>query len=691
VWKFTRADFPSNPKRLLVLLCLVCFAIMEYQALRFIEFDWDALIYHANMAKIMFVYGGVPVVAGPSAGLELSANYPPLYSALGAYFYVFSGLVNDTYLRMLSPVFSLLTLLCVYKIGSEAGDARAGAVAAVLLLLTPLYFSRSLYATNYLAATTFLTAALLFLLKWFHSRQNRYWAAFGLMLGFALLTSVHALLFLPSILILFFLSYRWMGKEERERKRLYALAALALAFTMYSIWLVRNTIYVHNPIYPFGSQWIGGLHFDEEMFQRTVNAIRKDSIFNYFGTYTPTILVYLQRLFANRSQFPALSLLTLLGALLIPFDRKREEWVMVSLYILPVGLLFASTLINIFPRYFVLILPECALLVGLLVSKVLSWGDFGFVRAGPKGRLKYISLTAATFTLAGILIGLMFVFPGSLGVVLGKQYGEADIYKPNYWKKTPGSQDVYPTLAIAYGQGVLAWEWLQERETSSNERIASFENRTYYLTDDVNSMFYLDGWEAKPLYRMDDPAAIYAFLKENRVKYLLDPYWAKDWEVYQTLPLNRYLGNPEYFPLLMDTPEAKIYQVGRVEEPFTSNSPLAINLSPEGWGQPEVEEQYWSRSVENNTSLARIFIAPAERITLSVIYLDVGTGTVDFNVMKPGGIWDYSTQLRLTNTGLWLVKDLELPHVDADVMVEVGIFCETSDFFINHLSARNSE
>jgi hypothetical protein len=285
----------------------------------------------------------------------------------------------------------------------------------------------------------------------------------------------------------------------------------------------------------------------------------------------------------------------------------------------------------------------------------------------------------------------MLVFPGSLAVILGKQYGEADISKPNYWKIVPGSQDVYNTLAVVYGEGVRAWEWLRRKTANTNDRVASFENRTYYLTDEVNTMFYLDGWEAIPMYKMMEPDKSFAYLRAHQVKYILDPYWVKDWEGYNLLPLNRFFGNPEYFPLVFDSPEAKIYQVGRVKDPLTDHSPLAINLSPEGWSQPELNHEYWSRRIEKNTTKSRLFVSYADRISLRVGYFDSGTGTVDFNVKKPDKTWDYSTHIILTNSNQWLTKDLELPHMDHLEAVEIGIFSESNDFIVNHLSARRSQ
>ena len=49
----------------------------------------------------MFETGKIPLIAGPSIGLEMSASYPPGIQLLAVYLYTFAGNANDFYYRMI--------------------------------------------------------------------------------------------------------------------------------------------------------------------------------------------------------------------------------------------------------------------------------------------------------------------------------------------------------------------------------------------------------------------------------------------------------------------------------------------------------------------------------------------------------------------------------------------------------------
>jgi hypothetical protein len=95
--------------------------------------DYDSLIYHAAMAKILAHSHGMPLITGPSPGLEMSANYPPLYPALGAFTLVFSH-GNDLFLRLLAPLADIATAGAAFAIARRYGGLMMGLCAAVFTL-----------------------------------------------------------------------------------------------------------------------------------------------------------------------------------------------------------------------------------------------------------------------------------------------------------------------------------------------------------------------------------------------------------------------------------------------------------------------------------------------------------------------------------------------------------------------------
>ena len=150
------------------------------------------------MAVIMYNDHAIPVIAGSSIGIEMSANFPPLFSALGAFYYLQIGAVEDFFLRIIPPVMGVLTVLATYKIGEVIHSKKFGLIAALFLSTTPLFFRYSIYATSYSTLTFFCTVAILLLLYGIvRAGKINSAIASGIFYGFALLTSYIALYLTP--------------------------------------------------------------------------------------------------------------------------------------------------------------------------------------------------------------------------------------------------------------------------------------------------------------------------------------------------------------------------------------------------------------------------------------------------------------------------------------------------------------
>ncbi|MEM3357313.1 MAG: glycosyltransferase family 39 protein, partial [Candidatus Bathyarchaeia archaeon] len=242
---------PSN-LRAWLLPCVavsVIFFLCFYHALLTVIMHWDATVYHAVMSIIMYNNHGIPVIAGPSIGIQMSANFPPLFSALGAFYYIQMGLIEDFYLRAIPPVMGVLTVLATYKIGETLAGKRYGLIAALLLAMTPLFFRYSIYATSYSTLTFFGTATVMFLFLAMKKAENRYWAMSGIFYGFALLTSYLAMYLAPFLIIALaavLIRKRWGITASTKIFLLLVLPALLIG----GVWYTRNFVLLGNPVYP---------------------------------------------------------------------------------------------------------------------------------------------------------------------------------------------------------------------------------------------------------------------------------------------------------------------------------------------------------------------------------------------------------------------------------------------------------
>ena len=93
---------PRGLKGLTAGLGVVVFVlVMAHSALAPVQ-EWDAMVYHAESAQLWFQERPSPaIIYGPSVGIEISANYPPLFPAAGAATYTLLDRFDDLYLRIL--------------------------------------------------------------------------------------------------------------------------------------------------------------------------------------------------------------------------------------------------------------------------------------------------------------------------------------------------------------------------------------------------------------------------------------------------------------------------------------------------------------------------------------------------------------------------------------------------------------
>src|SRR5438093_895252 len=92
-------------------------ALVFYQATTERIIETDSLIYHAPLAALVYYHGGLPWIVGGGVGLSSSANYPQAFSLLGAYYYAWTGGVNDVYLRLIGAANWSLAIYATFLIG----------------------------------------------------------------------------------------------------------------------------------------------------------------------------------------------------------------------------------------------------------------------------------------------------------------------------------------------------------------------------------------------------------------------------------------------------------------------------------------------------------------------------------------------------------------------------------------------
>ncbi|MDH7477678.1 MAG: glycosyltransferase family 39 protein, partial [Candidatus Bathyarchaeota archaeon] len=583
----------------------IIFFFCFYHALLTVILHWDATVYHAVMPVLMYNNHGIPVIAGPSIGIEMSANFPPLFPALGAYYYIQIGLIEDFYLRIIPPVMGVLTVLATYKIGEVLAGKKYGIVSALLLAMTPLFFRYSVYATCYSTLTFFGTVSVLFLfLAIIRGGDTKCWIMCGVFYGFALLTSYLAI-YLAPFLIITLICYFIKRKSGFRVSIKIAFFLFTSILIIGGVWYLRNLVLLKNPIYPNSYTLLGGINIDPLIMETTFAGIKRDAINTFFGGEV-SLIEKVAIFVTYKTHFPAISLLSILGIALLPTQSKKIWLVLAWPLSLSIVILIGITWS--FPRHLVFAVPGFALLSALPIVKAMEKCEKynGNIKRRSKStfskiRNKLPLLHKSDLLKIGIMIILiiMLLFPSLTFSMGGKVVLDNlnDQPQNNYlWFLENPNADKWVALKNLIPDS-KSWKWLDEN-LKEGEKVATIENSIYYIKNCSNEyFFYLDGWEARQLYNLTDPVVILQYLRRENVTYVYDVPWAREHGHLDILPMTQFLRPPYFIKIMDNVSDLRIYHVGPIETPITANSPIMLSINERGWSEPQLINGVLAQSV----------------------------------------------------------------------------------------------
>lgn len=521
----------------MVLYIISIFLICVYYSIQAIT-EWDSLAYIAYYAKLIYLNHGVLNLSGPAIGLEMSANYPIGYQAIALHFYNYLGHIDDFYMRIWSPISYALLLLATYCLSREFFENIKYRIGSVLLTMaTPLLYLYALGSGHYLPYLTFLTTlAILYLIKFIEKNSTRLLIISSILIGLG--TTVNYIAFLSISFLLLAIVLR----RKNFLKNLFIISFINIIMPMPYLW--RNFTLLNDPFYPFltysnDELWaLREKHFDL-MCQYT--GLKVDSPFS--------VLNFLLTRGIGIRPWGTIVLIILPLFLLYVWRVKAIKLIKPKEKLLLIFLLLSFIIFLIKPTFERYLLPYIA-----IYACTFMW----MLKTSNKINLFKLNVALKTIILYSLItLILSFSLVTTLSATLR---GYTEIFEK---RKV---LDVYDFLAYFYNGDADCWKWLNEH-TKQGEKILTFEIRNYYIKPEV---IYLDGNLAKPLYRknMTIEKAL-DYLKSLNIKYVLTTSWASPMSKvhpagYRNNIVNKYLGDPRYFPCVYSKASTAVYHVGSV-------------------------------------------------------------------------------------------------------------------------------
>ena len=683
-----------SPVEWLALVGVASIAVLIfYQATVERIVETDSLIYHAPLAALVYYHGGLPWIVGGGVGLSSSANYPQAFSILGAYYYAWTGGVNDVYLRFLGAANWCLVIYATFLIGRRLAGRSHGVLAAVLAALVPSFVSYAFLATQETTLVMFGALGFLALLKATRAKRPGYAIVGGLLLGSAALTSYQGLYFLLPVVVLygiailrrFDLRLRAFWQAEPIMLLLSLLVAVAAGCAPY----VRNWVLLGDPVYPF----YRGIFASPYLSPTTMGFAEAEwrSVALDLASFGPIGGTYWDFLFqfATNPSFAPLSLAFVVPAFLIlPAAKVRRKLELAGSYFVVLAAILAGPVP--FIRYVWLLIPFSAVAVAGAAFAALralrAWASVE-TRARP-ARVA----TEAVGRVPVVVLASLFILPLVVGLGGNAYFFGANTSQGDYFRYFGKPRiDLWGDLQSTYGSDPSAWRWFNGH-LQPGQRIATLEYRVYYIEGALrvaDTMLYLDSQEAEPLYFMQDPANMSAFLQAHRVSYVF--VRSMDWNGFTSaaLPLFRWLGSP-LFPWVAIFGKSDVFAVGVQSYPdVPAGNPIGL-YGIAGLNDPQEFGGKRVLRIEQNNNTPRVSVfAPVDLEVLVVRYWDSGDGRLDLNVRRAADNTWYTIDRSVKgNTSTWHTAVFPLPRIGSQSVLELGLHATGSDFIVDDIEVK---
>jgi 4-amino-4-deoxy-L-arabinose transferase-like glycosyltransferase len=646
--------------------------------------EWDAIVYHASVAKMWFLGRPHPALMyGPSVGIEISDNYPPLFPATGAFFYVALNRFDDFYLRIIPPIVLLGTLLLTYAYAAVRYSRSIARWAVVLMLGCPLLVMYGAWPTAYIYLTALTTAGIILIDFAIESVGVKMWLFAGLISGFACLTHFFGLIVVAIGVLSFFIFQRWRSRYDVKCIAVYLGSTLAVV----GPWYLRNALLLGDPLYPLLSPPLHAKGLIQPIWNDSQAEIRNNAMGQWLRAPSAHVSLSLRfqelvtALFSHNLLPIGVLLAVIVGLWLARRGERRALFLVVS-----AGLLIGVQLVP--GWYFLRALVPAMPVVAILSARGITLVRDATARAPSAHHRWFRPMKLGTVTLAAL--ALVAASSGVAVAIIGPD-------NPSWATSLDSSQNLMQgvddlgstsaTLNYVFQGSYQSWNWLNHH-LADGGKVATLDVRNYYFTR-PSELFYLDGIDGAPLLSLRSPTSIISYLRAHGVRYVYSPSWAvqrgpAQQPVERALPLMHLLGTKD-FPLLadfavggFDLPDS-IYAVGRSSSATGTSISPAVYLGPRG-GAPLLPLGSRAYEISSKNTTPRLFVTPTStNDELSFQYQAPDIGTFSMNEYSfASNTWSDGVFIAPhSRRSTWRSASIPLLGATPDRVVTFGIFASS--------------
>jgi len=336
---------------------------------------------HQNMERDAAVAG----ISIPSLMLEESRDDPqPFFYYL--LIYVSSFLLKGwESLRILSVIFSTLSLLVFYKLTRLIYDRSTGIVALLLMAMSPFQVWYAQEMRTYALSGFFALLATLFFVKILRKEKKSYWFYFFISEIFALLTSYYSVL-----LLIIALSFLLFKRNFQYARKACLFIGIMLVFFMpllgpilHRLHMVKNFFWLLPPTLGnlFLSFAVLGLGYSANYSQLIIGLDILAALFIY-GIYRSFKDKNKYTIFLSLSFLLPIIIIFIISKLIVPLYIDRQFIVITPFYYL----LIANGISSI--KSIKLKVLVCFVLTALMLSSLINYYN-GFILPGENRKSFY--------------------------------------------------------------------------------------------------------------------------------------------------------------------------------------------------------------------------------------------------------------------------------------------------------------